>query len=107
MTMRPVEIFFAVLGVVVLSGAGYFITRPVDPVVNARYKCETALERFVGFDIAKAEADKADIKGNAHTGRVEMSFTHKAEHHLGTCVFRNGEMTMLDLDGKLLAGRRE
>jgi hypothetical protein len=103
--MRPVEIFFAVLGVVVLLGAGYYMTRPVDPVVNARYKCEQALRRF-GWDIEPAQANRAEVKGNAHSGTVAMPFTMKDAQHLGSCSFRNGEMVLVELDGKLLAGTR-
>lgn len=102
--MRPVEIFFAVLGVAVIGGAGYLMTRPTDPVVMAKFKCESALERFSGHDIDRTEAARATVTGDAHTGRVEMPFTLKEVRHLGACVFRNGEMITVDLDGRLLAG---
>jgi hypothetical protein len=104
--MKPVEIVFGVIGVVVILGAAYMLTRPEDPVFLARYKCETALERFAG-DIDASQAKQADVKGDVFNGRVEMPFTQREIRNIGLCVFRNGEMVTLDLNGKLLAGTRQ
>lgn len=105
--MKPVEIVFGVIGVAVILGAAYMLTRPEDPVQLARYKCEMALERFAGHDIDASQAKQADVKGDVFNGRVEMPFKQRDIPNIGLCVFRNGEMVMLDLNGKLLAGTRQ
>jgi hypothetical protein len=93
---------------VLLIGAGigaWLMFRSDDPVVTAQVKCEFAIERATGYDISVWEVSKASVDGDVFNGTVRMPFARSGSDRIGECIFRDGRIERVAVDGKVLAGR--
>ncbi len=76
-----------------------------NPVTSAKVKCEFAVEKSTGYNVSVMDVARASVVGDVFNGTVDMPFTVAGQSHYGTCVFRDGQIWSVKVDGKLLAGR--